>query len=48
MNKILVNVVNEINVKREMREYNVYFSKMLFLLIFSKIEENKTALIDER
>ena len=45
---MLVNVMRKTKDNREIREYNVNFSRLLFFLIFSTIEKNITPLIVKR
>ena len=46
--KIFVKFIREIKDRREMREYNANFSRMLFFLIFSNIEKIKTQIVVKR
>ena len=46
--KIFVKVIREIKDKREMREYNANFSRMLFFFLFSNIEKIKTQIVVKR
>ena len=46
--KTQINIIRETKDKREMREYSANFSRLLFFFMFSKIEKDKTPLIDKR